>query len=344
MPSPEAQAHQVAREKLADSTARLAVRLWREIDTDNLSADWARKVHRVAALVAAGQLEAARQADPYLAQLLEAVDAEGSVNAEALSGIASDGRDLVDLLMYPVWSALSALMRGASLVAAIASGSALLDLLVRTQVADAGRAADLVAMAARPAVTSYIRVVELPACARCLILAGREYGISEGFQRHPRCDCGMEPVTKNYRPEPTSPERVFESMTPAQRRKAFGRAGTQAIEAGADIAQVVNARRGMTTATAYGRKVQATTEGRTRRGIAGARLITGDPDALTAPRGAGRTQVVSEYARRTRTGRTQTVRLRGARAPRLMPEEILRIADGDRDQAVRLLKRNGYIV
>lgn len=306
MPSQTAQEHQVQREALAASTARLAVRLWRDIDVHALSADWTRKVHRVAALVAAGQLEAARLADPYLAQLLEDAQAAGEVNAEALAGVASDGRDLVELLMYPLWTCLRALARGASLLVSLASGEALLDLLARTMVADAGRAADLVAMAARPAVTSYVRVVELPACARCIILAGREYGLSTGFQRHPRCDCTMEPVTKNYRPDPVDAKDVFDSMSPAQRRKVFGEAGTKAIEAGADVAQVVNARRGMTTATRYGRPVLATTEGQTKRGLTRSRRRNG--------------------------------------APRLMPEEILRIAGDDREEAIRLLTRNGYIV
>lgn len=306
MPSQVAQGHQVQRERLAASTARLAVRLWREIDVDNLAADWERRVHRVAALVAAGQLEAARQADAYLAQLLIDAEPVGRVSPEALAGVASDGRDLTDLLMYPLWACLRALTKGASVLAAVASGSALLDLLARTMVADAGRAADLVAMAARPAITSYVRVVELPACARCIVLAGREYGLSTGFQRHPRCDCTMEPVTRNYKPDIVDPRDVFDSMTHAQRRKAFGESGTKAIEAGADVAQVVNARRGMTTATRYGRNVRATTEGQTKRGL------------------------------------TRNRRPKGA--PRLMPEEIMRIAGGNREEAIRLLTRNGYIV
>lgn len=300
------QAHQVQREKLAASTARLAVREWRQVDVHNLAADWNRRVHRVAALVSAGQLAAARQADPYLSALLEDMETLGSLVPESLVGIASDGRDLTDLLMGPVWNALSALAKGANMVTAIASGAALLDLLSRTMVADAGRAADLVAMAARPGITSYVRVVELPACARCLILAGQEYGISEAFQRHPRCDCGMEPVTKNYKPTPTSPKDVFDAMTDAQKRKAFGEKAVEAIEAGSDIAQVVNARRGMTTATRYRKTVKATTEGQTKRGFS---------------------------RKRRRNG-----------AIRLMPEEIMRIAGDDREKAAYLLKRNGYLI
>jgi len=74
----------------------------------------------------------------------------------------------------------------------------------------------------------------------------------------------------------------------------------------------------MTTVTRYGRQVQATREGTTRRGLYGSR-------AAKFEKAAG-----ARYAR--------------AKTPRLMPEEIYRLADGDREHAIRLLKRNGYIV
>jgi hypothetical protein len=116
----------------------------------------------------------------------------------------------------------------------------------------------------------------------------------------------MEPVTKNYKPTPTSPKDVFDAMTDAQKRKAFGEKAVEAIEAGSDIAQVVNARRGMTTATRYRKTVKATTEGQTKRGFS---------------------------RKRRRNG-----------AIRLMPEEVMRIAGDDREKAVYLLKRNGYLI
>lgn len=297
-------AHQEQRARISAQTAKATSRLWADIDPHNLAADWRRKLPRVTALVSAGQLAAAREADPFLSRVLEGVPAEGLVLPDSVAGVSSDGRSLVDLLMYPVWAAISATTRGLTLTAALATGRALLDLLVRTMVADAGRAADLIAMIVRPAVTSYIRVVELPACSRCIVLAGREYGISTEFKRHPRCDCTMEPVTKNYRPEPTSPLAVFNQMSHTEQRRRFGPKALEAIDAGADIAQIVNARRGMGTATRYGKQVAVTTEGTTKRGLAHARL-----------------------------GRTKD---------RLMPAEIMRIAD-TREDAIRLLRKYGYI-
>ncbi|MEU1908115.1 VG15 protein [Streptomyces hygroscopicus] len=342
-PPRDAVEHQQQRAELSQATGRAARALWAQADPEDLERSWLAMLARVIALVTAGQLTAARQAQPWLQRALPGEPGEGEIQPEQLAGVSGDGRDLAGLLMEPVYVTLNRISRGFTQALSIASGAAFLEMLARTLVADIGRAADLVGMIARPAITSYVRVVELPACARCIILAGREYGLSTGFERHPQCDCTMAPVTRTHRPAPVDAQDVFRQMTAQQQRKTFGAAAVKAIEDGADIAQVVNARRGMTTATAYGRTVQATTEGITRRGLAGARLITGDPNALTAPRTGGDTQVVSEYLRRTRTGRQQLVRLRGARSPRLMPEEIYRLAD-DREHAIRLLRQHGYIV
>ena len=64
------------------------------------------------------------------------------------------------------------------------------DRIVSALVSDAGRSAESVATAARPNV-GYVRFLSPPSCARCAILAGRVYRYSQGFQRHPGCDCTM---------------------------------------------------------------------------------------------------------------------------------------------------------
>ncbi|MGW1221454.1 hypothetical protein ACWD6O_13765 [Streptomyces californicus] len=313
--------HQEERARLAMATARAAGTLWRRLDRDDMRGSWQQMLPELLLLVTGAQSAAAASTDPYLQRLLgdDPDKAESDELApQALAGIAPDGRPLASLLMYPLWAALGALARGASLAVAWASGAAVLDLLVRTVIADTGRAADLIGMIVRPAITSYVRVVELPACARCIVLASREYTLSTGFQRHPRCDCTMAPVTRSFTPPVTSARQVFAQMTDTQRHKAFGPAAVKAIGDGADIEQVVNARRGMSTATYYRRTVQTTTEGTTRRGIAGRR-------AKKSERAAG-----NRYAT--------------AKSPRLMPEEIYRIANGNREHAIRLLRRHAYIV
>lgn len=202
--------------------------------------------------------------------------------------------------------------------------------IVSTLVSDSGRSAMGAFTATRTREVGSIRVLTPPSCSRCAILAGRWYRWSEGFQRHPRCDCqilpgGREAVTYD-------PLKAFDRGEITDLTKAQG----EAIEAGADIHQVVNASRGMQTVNFAGRRVQITTEGTTSRGLAF--------DALA--RRGGSVRVDAGFATRiTSSGPesrlvTQTV----ARAPRLSPEAIYRVADGDRDTAIRLLRANGYIL
>lgn len=308
-----------ARRRLSEATARAAMRSWRQVDRDNIRLSWLGLLARVLAIVSGGQLAAAQSTELWLEGLLgdDPDRPTEEINPAMFAGVDGAGRALADVLMAPMWAALRLVAQGKPVVPAMAHGQALLDAIVRTAVADAGRAADQVGMVSRPAVTSYIRVVEGGACSRCLILAGREYGHSTGFLRHPRCDCGMEPVTREHRPRPVSPEALVARMSNAQRRKVFGEAGAKALAEGADLGQLVNARRGMKTATVYGRSLQITTEGITRRGIAGSRLRNFE--------------------------RVPGVRYRVSKSPRLMPEEIFRIAES-REHAVRLLRLNSYIV
>lgn len=114
------------------------------------------------------------------------------------------------------------------------------DRLVATLVQDAGRTASSVDMATRRAVTGYVRVLSGSSCARCAILAGRVYRYSTGFQRHPRCDCTMQPTTLSVgRDYTTDPDEAFR----AGRIHGLSRADARAINDGADISQVVNVRR-----------------------------------------------------------------------------------------------------
>ncbi|MYW50593.1 hypothetical protein GTY64_03740 [Streptomyces sp. SID8376] len=310
---PTARDHQQQRAAQAATTAAAVRQVWNTVDPEHLEESWLARAALVAGLIRSGQTAAAATAESYLTQ--EVGPGEGAIDPEVAAEAAGD---LGVPLIYPLAIAMNRLRRGFTLGLSILSGAYFLEMVTRTLIADAGRIADMAGMIARPRVVSYVRVVELPACARCIILAGREYSLSEGFLRHPRCDCTLAPRRPGDTWELASPERLFEQLTEAQRRRAFGEAGMKAIAEGADIAQVVNARRGMTQVTRYGRQVQATREGTTRRGLYGSRV-------RKFQRAAG-----DRYAR--------------AKTPRLMPEEIMRLADGDREHAIRLLKRNGYIV
>lgn len=289
-------AHRQARDQIAARVAGSARDLWSKVDRSAIGRSWQALLPDLMVVLTAAQVVAARAADPYLAAVLAAqdlvADPDGEVNPRALAGVAADGRPLDTVLGAPVVSTFTTLGAGAPLPRAMAAGQATLDMVVRTQVADAGRVADQVAIAARPRVAGYVRMLTPPSCSRCVILAGRKYRYNTGFRRHPRCDCTHIPAVEDRADDArTDPRQYFDSLTPAQQDRVFTRAGAEAIRLGADPSQVVNARRGMSTAgrdprtgksvgrlapeTVFGQPTFITREGTTRRGLAGARLRGG---------------------------------------------------------------------
>ncbi|MFD0773459.1 hypothetical protein ACFQZ2_05910, partial [Streptomonospora algeriensis] len=264
--------HRAEQARLSAQTGRAARELWQRLDTTDVRGSWSGLLPELLRLVATAQMAAAALSNGYLDELLgEDAPPVAQPVPEQLGGIASDGRDLATLLTQPLITVLSRISRGEPVGRAMAAGLLQLETITRTQVADAGRAGDQVAMASRPACVAYTRVVELPACSRCIVLAGREYAWSTGFKRHPQCDCAMVPMRPGERTAGDDPREVFADMTRAEQNKRFGSGAAEAIREGADIGQVVNARRGMQSATNRTRG-RYTTEGTTARGIAGRRL------------------------------------------------------------------------
>jgi hypothetical protein len=293
--------------------------LWARVDPADLAGSFAKIFAKLLDVIAQAQQQAAAAGSAYVGTALAAQqvipDPIGAVVAASLSGIASDGRRLDNLAALPVIRAKSLIGQGAPVTEAMRAAEGQLLMIVSTQVADAGRVAAGMRIAVDRMAAGYERVLTLPSCSRCIVLAGRVYTWSDGFQRHPRCDCIHVPVTAGRLGEDTgnSPERIFEGMSTAEQNRVFGVAGAESIRRGADIGQVVNARQGMVSAG--GRKY--TTEGVTARGLAGKRL------------GQLRKRPGDRY--------------RSSNVPRLMPEQILAEADGDRAEAARLLRRFGYI-
>lgn len=212
---------------------------------------------------------------------------------------------------------------------ALAEAGNWLETVAATAVIDAARSAESAAIAVHPEVTGYVRMLNPPSCSRCVLLAGQFYRWNDGFKRHPLCDCRHIPASESVAGDLTvEPDAFFASLPTAaelselhpgltvrERRKAghisqediFTTHGAAALRLGADIGQVVNARRGMDVAQVGGRDVIITRESTTRRGIAS----------------------------RRRTGRRMEARL--------MPETILTVA-ADRDDAIRMLQLHGFIL
>ncbi len=112
------------------------------------------------------------------------------------------------------------------------------ELLVESLTQDAGRSAESVATAVRPHIV-HVRYLTPPSCSRCVALAGRVYRYSEGFLRHPNCDCVMVPCTVAAPLEPIDPLAMFERGEVS----GLSKADAQALRDGADFGQIVNVRR-----------------------------------------------------------------------------------------------------
>jgi hypothetical protein len=124
------------------------------------------------------------------------------------------------------------------------------DRLVESIVQDAGRAVESVETVTRN--VAHVRYVNPPCCSRCAILAGRVYRWSDGFQRHPGCDCSMIPTTvaSPLVQDPYQLLRDGQIYTTRTDKKtgrktqvaSLSKADMAAIEQGADLGRVVNVR------------------------------------------------------------------------------------------------------
>lgn len=320
--------HQTAQQTTARMTASLVMARWRQVDSGDIVASWAEQIPQVAAQVAAAQAVTAQRGASYTAEAVRAQGAipepVGEVKTVRLAGVASDGRPLDTLLSLPGVQTVGRIAAGQPVRQAMAQGSRTVGLLAATQVQDAGRAGESVALVADRTVSGYRRQLTTPSCGRCALLAGKWFRWNRGFTRHPNCDCvhvpAVGPKSDLGGLETFDPKGYFDSLTPEQQDRHFTKSGAQAIRDGADIGQVVNARRGMKTTVAYGRKISTTTVGTSTRASA-ARRMAAELDAQFTKQGG---------------------RYRRVNTPRLMPEAIYKEAR-DREDAIRLLRRFGYL-
>ena len=190
-----------------------------------IAARRAKTSQQLLGVVVAHQRAAAREAitavPAMLAEQRIAADPVATVNEVAFARTASDGRSLVGLLEQ-------------------ATDDASLVMIVTTQVQDAARVAAGVSTTVRPAVDGHVRYLNPPSCSRCAILAGRFYRWSDGFLRHPRCDCVMVATTETAAAHLVSdPMQAFRDG----QIKGMSAADTKAVTDGADLGRVVNIRR-----------------------------------------------------------------------------------------------------
>ena len=301
MSTPEtAVKHYRAMLRLQRSARAAAAVAWSSLSAAYLSESWDSVSPALVAAVSKLQLDAATRGAGYggntLADqgLYEAPEAW--VDPSSLAGVSSRGASLGAALYSAIPHTKDLIAGGMPERVALARGREVLQMSAAAQVADAGRTAAGLDTFARPKV-GYVRMLNPPSCSRCAVLAGRFYRNNEGFQRHPRCDCVHVPTTRTEAAESEGlvhdPYAYFESLSESAQDKTFGKAQAQAIRDGADLFQVVNARRGMSYAgvssdgSRRGQKVASdfTREGTTRRALWGGANPKGKrltPDAIYA--------------------------------------------------------------
>ncbi|MGF7124042.1 hypothetical protein [Rhodococcus sp. BE178] len=302
----------------------IATDIWGSRPPRDFDAWFDQNIEALVELVIVAQGRAAASADGYVVDVLDELGTPVAAEVEAVTaglvGVASDGRALDSLMYGAVITAKGRVAEGAGVAQAWDSGLAALVRRVQTQIADAARVSTGLSITARPRV-GYVRMLNPPACSRCVVLAGKFYRYNVGFRRHPGCDCRHIPSREDRSDDlRTDPKAYFDGLSEEQQDKQFTIAGAQAIRDGADINQVVNARRGahgldvagrLQRRDVYGQQLHTTTEGVTKRGLAGKAIIT-----------------------RGRSPKT---------TPRLMPEAIYELA-GSREEALKLLRMNGYVL
>jgi hypothetical protein len=334
-----AEARQEALDRVATAAAGEVVRTWSAANPNDLDTEWDYRSRRIVSTVSNAQIEAARQATPYVGAATEGA-AGAAIVHEAFGGVTREGRDVGAEMFSGVTYTKSLIGKGMGVGQAFRAGTALMALLAANTIRDAGRSADHTDAVSKGYLYS-VRVVQPSACSRCAILAGVK-GYKTDFQRHPSCRCTSMPLRDRDTPNGffRSPADYFDSLSEAEQNRVFTKSGAWAIRNGADPINVVNARRGAyTTAKRHpdgtfspsrlkpitiGRRadgsplqVYATTEGTTSRGA------FGRSQALNSNINAG-----------DRYRRTSTLRL--------MPETVMRMAQ-DAEHARKLLQRYGYL-
>ena len=318
---PRAASEFYATQQAVTTTVRNEVRrLWRRMG-DDFDSSWRRVSPQVLAVIAEGQSQMALRAVGYNHAVLDQLDLPdepaGELVPDSLVGVASDGRRLDTLAAQSVVTAKVAITEGASTQQALDAGGEWLQLMSQLQVADAARVAVGIGTASRRNLAGNIRVLNPPVCQRCAILGGRFYRWSKGFDRHPKDDCTMMPVKSQA--QAVGDGVLFDPKAAyrAGQIKDITEAQAKAIAEGAELQDVVNAYRGMST-TATSR-----TLGQSTPAVAPVGVQPGMPDLLGFL--------------------PPEIRNATPNLTRLTPEGIYLRAGNDRGEAIRLLRSEGYI-
>lgn len=345
-----AEAHQQRLTAIIDTATTRGLRLWKQVDLNNLDASWMAVAAPLTGIVSTAQAKAVAGSDPYtatMAQLQSVTPTRDRVIVSSFVGIDGSGREVESLLHGAITTTKEAV--GAGLYSrAMESGAAYLATMMATAIADLARSGDMVGATGKN-FTRYVRVVSAGACSRCALLAGKA-DYENAFKRHPRCRCTSAPVSQDGRTPKglhDSPAGYFNSLSKAEQDRVFTKAGAEAIRSGADVSSVISARRGATgisTSHGIGRNTFANSGRRMQQTVIG-RNAAGQP-VLGYVTVEG-TTVRGSFARQQQAIGATTQLLNGARysnvaRTRLMPETIVSLTSDLQLRQV-LLRDAGYM-
>lgn len=296
-------------ERLASAAFTEAGTAWRRVNPGSIVSSWQSMMPAVVGAVMIAQSETITRNEQYIdfafnEQNIDGID--GRLRPGSIVGtMPATGAALEAALAGVAFHTLDYVGRGRGVRESLDGGMLELSQLVQEAVADASRAASSVRIGTATTNVGYTRVVSANCCARCAVLAGRYYDWNTGFLRHPNCLCLHFPSTAVGATETaTDPYKHFEALSEKEQDRIYTKAGAEAIRNGADMNQVVNSRRGMTTSGRF------TSEGSAKRG-----------------RGYYKTSSTAGQA--------------GKR--RLSVDEIMRRTKGDKAQFASMLNDYGYI-
>ena len=228
----------------SEGASLLAQHEWRAVGgRGDWLAQWQKRLPRVLAIVGSAQVTAASDAAANVAPTLEATGFPETrlavVEPRRFAGW-SERVPLPRLMLSPV---VVSRMAPGDEDAMLAAGGRWLDRMVSTLVADAGRAAGGVQIAATEN-AGWVRYEPAPYCQRCAPLVGKFFRYSQGFQRHPQCPAVHRAASRR------EPPKGYSSRPGADEVKDLTEAQKKALTEGADLFKVINShrRRGLETA------------------------------------------------------------------------------------------------
>lgn len=343
-----ATASDYARRSRREQQAAIAAvrRQWNRMG-DDFDRSWLTIAPTIMAIIGTAQQRTAELAVDYIPAVLEetgqtrAIETDEVPVTAAFAGVTGSGLPIEAVLAAAPIRAKQARQgtvdrdgdtttyrAGANATQALAQAGRWLNGVTGTILSDTARAAESTAMGIRP-VSGWVRMLTPPSCGRCAVLAGRRYRISQGFDRHPGCDCRHIPASEAIAGDLTlDVGSYFDSLDEAGQIKMLGsRANYVAVkEYGADLNQIINAYRRGSLRTAqdrFGNTIQFTAEGVTKRGWGGSSMRN-RTSRLDIDAGAIQIGSKRELVRR-------------------MPETILRTTQS-REQIIRQFRIYGWTV